>query len=43
VAGQVVRALARGRSGVLYAPPVWRLVMAVVRALPRPVLRRASF
>jgi NAD(P)-dependent dehydrogenase (short-subunit alcohol dehydrogenase family) len=43
VARRVAAALERGRSGVLYAPAVWRLVMAVVRALPRAVLRRARF
>lgn len=42
VARRVVRALERGRP-VVYVPPVWRLVMAMVRALPRAVLRRASF
>jgi len=43
VARQVTRALARGRRGVLYTPPIWRLVMLVVGALPRAVLRRVSF
>jgi short-subunit dehydrogenase len=43
VARRVVRALERGRPVVVYAPPVWRLVMALVRALPRAVLRRARF
>jgi hypothetical protein len=43
VARRVVRALERGRSGVVYAPPVWRLVMAVIRLLPRGVVRRARF
>jgi short-subunit dehydrogenase len=42
VARQVVRAIDAGRR-VVYAPPVWRIVMAVVRRLPRPVMRRASF
>jgi decaprenylphospho-beta-D-erythro-pentofuranosid-2-ulose 2-reductase len=42
VARVVVRALDRGRP-VVYAPPVWRLVMAIIRRLPRAVLRRASF
>ncbi len=43
VARQVVAALERGHRGVVYVPPVWRLVMAVVTRLPRAVLRRASF
>lgn len=42
VARTVLRALERGRS-VVYAPPAWRAVMAVVRRLPRSVLRRVSF
>jgi hypothetical protein len=25
---------------VVYAPPIWRLIMALIRALPRPVMRR---
>ncbi len=43
VACRVADALERGRSGVLYAPPIWRLVMAVIRTLPRVVMRRAKF
>ena len=42
VARQVERALDRG-TPVVYAPPVWRWVMAVVRALPRFVMRRVGF
>jgi NAD(P)-dependent dehydrogenase (short-subunit alcohol dehydrogenase family) len=42
VARRVVRALERGRPSV-YVPAAWRLVMAVVRRLPRAVMRRASF
>ncbi len=38
----VVRAIDRG-SRVAYAPPVWRWIMAVIRWLPRFVLRRTSF
>lgn len=43
VARRVADALERGRTGVLYAPPIWRLVMAVIRRLPRAVMRRARF
>jgi NAD(P)-dependent dehydrogenase (short-subunit alcohol dehydrogenase family) len=43
VARRVATALERGRGGVLYAPPIWRLVMVLVRALPRAVMRRARF
>ncbi len=42
VAKVVVRAIDRGRP-VVYAPPIWRALMAGVRALPRAVLRRARF
>ncbi len=43
VARRVADALERGRSGVIYAPPIWRLVMALIRRLPRAVMRRAGF
>jgi decaprenylphospho-beta-D-erythro-pentofuranosid-2-ulose 2-reductase len=42
VAKRVVRALEQGWP-VVYAPPVWRLVLAVIRRLPRAVMRRLSF
>jgi len=42
VARAVVRALDAGRH-LIYAPAIWRLVMLVIRALPRPVLRRVQF
>jgi short-subunit dehydrogenase len=42
VARRVVRALDRG-TPLVYAPAIWRLVMLAVRALPRGVMRRASF
>jgi short-subunit dehydrogenase len=42
VAKTVLRAIERGRP-VVYAPPVWRLVMAVIRRLPRSVMRRVGF
>jgi NAD(P)-dependent dehydrogenase (short-subunit alcohol dehydrogenase family) len=42
VAATVVAAIDRG-TPVVYAPPAWRLVMAVVRLLPRSVMRRAGF
>lgn len=37
-----LRAIDRGRP-VAYAPGVWRLIMLVVRALPRFVMRRVRF
>lgn len=42
VAAQVVRAIDRG-TPVVYAPPIWRIIMAVIRWLPRAVLRRVDF
>jgi short-subunit dehydrogenase len=42
VAARVLRALDRGEP-VVYAPPIWRAVMGVVKRLPRAVLRRAAF
>lgn len=42
VARQVLRAIDVGRP-VVYAPPVWRWVMAVIRRLPRFVMRRVGF
>ncbi|GBD27212.1 Decaprenylphosphoryl-2-keto-beta-D-erythro-pentose reductase [bacterium HR30] len=42
VAKTVADAIERSRP-VVYAPPIWALIMAVVRRLPRFVLRRADF
>lgn len=42
VAAQVLRALNRG-TPVVYSPSPWRLIMAVIRALPRAVMRRVGF
>jgi NAD(P)-dependent dehydrogenase (short-subunit alcohol dehydrogenase family) len=42
VARQIVRAVDRG-TPVVYAPPAWRWVMAVIRRLPRFVMRRVGF
>lgn len=42
VARRVVRALDRG-TPVVYAPGIWRAVMAAVRWLPRSVMRHLSF
>src|SRR5262249_22997540 len=42
VARQVLRALDRG-TPVIYAPPMWALVMLVIRNLPRFVMRRIGF
>ncbi|HEX3698131.1 MAG TPA: SDR family NAD(P)-dependent oxidoreductase [Polyangia bacterium] len=42
VAAQVVKAIDRGKP-VLYAPGMWALVMLVIRALPRLVMRRIGF
>jgi short-subunit dehydrogenase len=42
VANQVLRAIARG-TPVVYAPPIWGLIMLVIRLLPRLVMRRLGF
>jgi NAD(P)-dependent dehydrogenase (short-subunit alcohol dehydrogenase family) len=42
VARRAADALERG-TPVVYAPAVWRLVMAVIRRLPRAVMRRVGF
>jgi len=42
VAAAVLRAIDRG-TPVVYAPAIWRLVMLVIRNLPRFVMRRLSF
>lgn len=42
VARVVLRAIDRGQP-VVYAPPVWGLIMAVIRLLPRFIMRRLDF
>ena len=42
VAAAALRGIERGKR-VVHAPPIWRAVMLAVRALPRPLLRRAAF
>lgn len=42
VAERVLGAIDRG-APVVYAPAPWRLVMAVIRTLPRAVMRRVEF
>jgi short-subunit dehydrogenase len=42
VAAQVVRAIDAGKP-VVYAPPIWALVMFVIRLLPRFVMRKIGF
>ncbi len=42
VARRVLRAIDRG-TPVVYAPLPWALVMAVIRRLPRFVMRRVGF
>ncbi|HET9568082.1 MAG TPA: SDR family NAD(P)-dependent oxidoreductase [Vicinamibacterales bacterium] len=42
VARQVLYAIDRGVP-VVYAPPIWSLIMFVVRLLPRSVMRRVRF
>ncbi|HET6582496.1 MAG TPA: hypothetical protein VFG69_03590, partial [Nannocystaceae bacterium] len=42
VARAVVRAIDRG-APVAYVPGIWRLVMWVIRSLPRVIMRRLPF
>jgi short-subunit dehydrogenase len=42
VARTVLAGIDRGRP-VVYAPPIWRWIMQVIRLLPRQVMRRLSF
>jgi short-subunit dehydrogenase len=42
VAARVLTAIDRG-TPVVYAPPIWALIMAVIRVLPRAVMRRIDF
>jgi decaprenylphospho-beta-D-erythro-pentofuranosid-2-ulose 2-reductase len=42
VAARVLNAIDRG-TPVVYAPPIWGLIMMVIRLLPRRVMRRIEF
>lgn len=42
VAAAIVRGVER-RVPVVYAPAKWRLIMSIVRAIPRPIFKRLSF
>ena len=42
VARVALRAIDRG-TPVVYAPPIWALIMLVIRSLPRAVMRRVGF
>jgi short-subunit dehydrogenase len=42
VAASVLRAIDRGRP-IVYVPGIWRLVLGVIRWLPRSVMRRIGF
>jgi NAD(P)-dependent dehydrogenase (short-subunit alcohol dehydrogenase family) len=42
VAARVLTAIDRG-TPVVYAPPIWGLIMAVIRLLPRSIMRRIDF
>lgn len=42
VARTVLRAIDRGQP-VVYAPPIWRWIMLVIRSLPRFLMRRLGF
>ena len=42
VARTILRAIDRG-TPVVYAPPIWRAILLVIRLLPRALMRRLSF
>jgi short-subunit dehydrogenase len=42
VARDIVRGIDRG-TPVVYTPRAWALVMLVIRALPRAIMRRIEF
>jgi NAD(P)-dependent dehydrogenase (short-subunit alcohol dehydrogenase family) len=42
VAARALHAIDRG-TPVVYAPPIWRLIMMVIRLLPRRIMRRIEF
>jgi short-subunit dehydrogenase len=42
VAARVLTAIDRG-TPVVYVPAIWALVMAVIRLLPRAIMRRVDF
>ncbi len=42
VAADVVRAIDRGQP-IVYTPAIWRLVMFIIRLLPRAIMRRIDF
>jgi NAD(P)-dependent dehydrogenase (short-subunit alcohol dehydrogenase family) len=42
VAREVVAAMDRGKP-MIYTPPIWRLIMLVIRSLPRFVMRKIAF
>jgi short-subunit dehydrogenase len=38
--GRAIFAAAMGRGDVVYVPGLWRVVMAVIRAIPEPIFKR---
>ena len=42
VAADIVRALERRSPDILYTPPVWRLIMAVIRLIPESLFKRLA-
>ncbi|KQT84421.1 SDR family oxidoreductase [Methylobacterium sp. Leaf466] len=40
VGDAIYAAAERGRADVVYVRPVWRLVMAIIRAIPEPIFKR---
>jgi hypothetical protein len=42
VAGQIVKAVNSGKRGVLYTPPIWAIIMLIVRLLPGFIFNRLN-
>jgi decaprenylphospho-beta-D-erythro-pentofuranosid-2-ulose 2-reductase len=42
VAGDIHRALRRGRGGVIYTPWFWRWIMFIIRSIPEPIFKRLN-
>ena len=41
IARRIIRMLRRS-SGVYYLPPLWRLIMLMVRLIPEPIFKRLA-
>jgi short-subunit dehydrogenase len=42
VAGQIVKSVNSGKRGVIYTPPIWAIIMLIVRLLPSFIFNRLN-